>query len=64
MADEDAFRAEAALPAMGTEAKGAWADDKGVRRPITLQSQAAFSAAQDALADESDPHEGDEMDAV
>jgi lambda family phage portal protein len=64
MADEDAFRAEAALPAMGTEAKGAWADDKGVRRPITLQSQAAFSAAQDALADESDPHEGDEMDAI
>jgi hypothetical protein len=35
---------------MSKEAQGAWKDDKGVRRPITLQSQAAFEATQDQVA--------------
>lgn len=34
--DEAAFRTKLALPAMSADAKRAWGDDKGVRRPITL----------------------------
>jgi lambda family phage portal protein len=48
--DEESFRAEAGLPDMSKEAIQAWVDDKGIRRPITLQSQAAFEATQDATA--------------
>jgi hypothetical protein len=35
-ADEDEFRKEAGLPAMTPAVKGAWKEDKGFRRPITL----------------------------
>ena len=35
-ADEDEFRKEAGLPPMSTAVKGAWKEDKGFRRPITL----------------------------
>jgi lambda family phage portal protein len=62
-ADEDAFRLESGLPEMGPEAEGAWVEDKGVRRPITLQSQAAFEAAQDAVADEPKSKEAGEKQA-
>lgn len=36
--DEEAFRKEAELPAMSEDAKSAWEEDNGVRRPITLAS--------------------------
>jgi lambda family phage portal protein len=34
--DEDAFRKKMKLPAMSEDAKAAWEEDEGVRRPITL----------------------------
>jgi hypothetical protein len=34
--DEDQFRQEAGLPPMSQAVKGAWKEDKGFRRPITL----------------------------
>ena len=34
--DEIQFRKEAALPTMSPAVKGAWKEDKGFRRPITL----------------------------
>jgi len=34
--DEAEFRASAGLPPIGKAVKGAWAEDKGYRRPITL----------------------------
>lgn len=34
--DESEFRKEAGLPAMSPAVKGAWKEDKGFRRPITL----------------------------
>jgi hypothetical protein len=46
--DEASFRDEAGLPEMSKEAKQAWVDDKGIRRPITLQGQGAFQATQEA----------------
>jgi len=44
--DEEDFRQKAGLPKMSNEAESAWADDGGIRRPITLQSQSAFEATQ------------------
>ena len=37
--DEASFRKEAGLPAMSQAVKGAWKEDKGFRRPITLLSK-------------------------
>jgi hypothetical protein len=34
--DEQHFRRKLSLPAMSSDAKRAWADDEGTRRPITL----------------------------
>ena len=41
MEDEVEFRSEAGLPAMPAAVKGAWKEDKGFRRPITLVSGSA-----------------------
>jgi hypothetical protein len=35
--DEKFFRAQTGLPLLTSEAKEAWKEDGGVRRPITLQ---------------------------
>ena len=40
ISDEESFRAEAGLPQLSKEARDAWGDDGGFRRPITLQSGA------------------------
>lgn len=49
--DETSFRAEAGLPPISEAVIGAWSDDGGYRRPITLQSgkeaQADISEAED-----------------
>ena len=42
--DEEQFRQEAGLPPMSAEAKAAWADDEGVRHPITLRDPNAAPA--------------------
>lgn len=59
--DEKSFRKEANLPAMSSEVNGAWADDGGVRRPITLQSKVERDAE---LKRESgiDSSENDDLD--
>lgn len=43
-ADEEGFRKSMSLPAMGPDAQKAWADDKGVRRPITLAPPAGAAS--------------------
>ena len=50
--DEEDFRTKAGLPIMTTEAEQAWAEDGGIRRPITLQSQSAFEASQEEIGSE------------
>ena len=47
--DEENFREKAGLPKMSPEAEDAWKEDGGIRRPITLQSQTAFEAAQEEI---------------
>jgi hypothetical protein len=44
MMDEESFRADLALPVIGPDAKEAWLDDDGVRRPITLASKTQLDA--------------------
>jgi hypothetical protein len=44
-ADEDGFRQRLQLAAMSPEARKAWADDKGVRRPITITPPAGAQPA-------------------
>ncbi len=44
--DEETFRTEAGLPAMPKAVRGAWADDKGFRRPITLAQKGGTSPMQ------------------
>jgi len=39
LADEEAFRKTAGLPAASDDVRGAWEADGGARRPITLQSE-------------------------
>ena len=39
--DEDLFRKEAGLPSMPKAVAGAWKEDKGYRRPITLAQKGA-----------------------
>jgi hypothetical protein len=39
--DEQSFRQEAGLPPMTPAVKGAWKEDKGFRRPITLSQKVA-----------------------
>lgn len=43
-ADEVEFRKEAGLPAMTSAVKGAWKEDEGFRRPITLLQKVAAAA--------------------
>jgi lambda family phage portal protein len=50
--DEENFREKAGLPEMSPEAEDAWKEDGGIRRPITLQSQTAFEAAQEDIEKE------------
>lgn len=61
--DEDAFRQDTGLPPMGEEAKKAWADDKGIRRPITLRDPNApttpFGQPQRPPTEESEPKDDD-----
>lgn len=40
LADEEAFRLASGLPPASSDVKAAWANDGGVRKPITLQSEA------------------------
>jgi hypothetical protein len=42
--DEETFRAEAGLPPMTPAVRGAWKEDKGYRRPITLLQKMAQTA--------------------
>lgn len=46
--DEEHFRMELGLPEMTEAAAKAWADDAGVRRPITLKAGDQFTAEADA----------------
>jgi hypothetical protein len=48
--DERRFRKEAGLPTMSPAVNGAWGEDGGVRRPITLQTPAQ-EAIEEAQAD-------------
>ena len=60
--DEEQFRQEAGLPPMSAEAKAAWADDEGVRHPITLRDPNAAPATpfgQPKAPPEDEPAEGD-----
>lgn len=59
-ADEDSFRKDAGLPAMGDDALAAWKSDEGVRRPTTLKSQAGFEAEQETSNAKTGEDEDDE----
>jgi len=61
-ADEEHFRSTAGLPSMSESVKEAWADDGGIRRPITLQSGDAYEAAQDEIAGETQETKPDDED--
>jgi lambda family phage portal protein len=50
--DEDDFRDDGGLPEMSKEVKDAWANDGGVRRPITLQSGQAYDAEQERIEED------------
>lgn len=50
--DENAFREQAGLPPVTEEARQAWEDDGGVRRPITLKGQDQFEAEAKAIEEE------------
>ena len=50
--DEENFREKAGLPQMSPEAEDAWKEDGGIRRPVTLQSQTAFEAAQEDIEED------------
>ena len=52
--DEAAFRAEGRLPAMSKAVKGAWEEDKGFRRPITLLTKTDEAVAKQELTTEDD----------
>jgi len=52
--DERHFREKADFPVMSEKVEDAWANDGGVRRPVTLQSGVAFDATQDQIKDESE----------
>jgi capsid protein len=60
--DEGAFREKLSLPPMGADAKKAWKEDKGVRRPITLTppgGQPAPGFGQPKPPDQGDNNNGD-----
>ena len=50
--DEAAFRKEAGLPIMSKAVKGAWKEDKGFRRPITLLSKTDEALTKQELSNE------------
>lgn len=52
--DEERFRDELGLPGMSSEAKRAWLEDNGVRRPVTLKD-AGEGGADEGHADLDDP---------
>jgi capsid protein len=56
--DEEAFRAELALPPLSDDAKRAWQEDKGIRRPITLRDP--NEKKQSFGGDQSDDDESDD----
>lgn len=62
--DEQAMRAEAGFPPMSEAAKKAWEEDKGVRRPITLQHEGKTSPfgnqpTEEPQDEQSDTNSGD-----
>lgn len=60
--DEDHFRERAGLPPVPAEAKKAWTDDKGVRRPITLVPPGGSKPS--VGQPEPPPEDGDDADAT
>jgi hypothetical protein len=55
--DEDAFRKEAGLPTMSPAVRGAWKEDKGYRRPITLLQKGAAAMGFGVKPQTEDPTE-------
>jgi capsid protein len=55
--DEDAFRKEAGLPTMSPAVRGAWKEDKGYRRPITLLQKGAAAMGFGGKPQTEDPTE-------
>lgn len=55
--DEDAFRKEAGLPTMSLAVRGAWKEDKGYRRPITLLQKGAAAIGFGGKPPSEDPKE-------
>lgn len=53
--DEDSFRIDLGLPPVGPDVQGAWVDDGGVRRPITLQSKTQDDAEIKQISNEDEP---------
>lgn len=51
--DEERFRAEMGMPPMSDDAKRAWQEDRGVRRPVTLKDSG--EGGQQATSDPDDP---------
>lgn len=58
--DEKAFREESGLPPVGNAVEGAWTEDGGYRRPITLQSGKESQADIDAANINPNNNEQDE----
>jgi hypothetical protein len=57
--DEENFRQKMGLPAMSEDAKAAWAEDEGVRRPITLTQPGGASPLAAPQAPSEDDSNGD-----
>lgn len=55
--DEDQFRKEMGLPPMSEDAKRAWLEDKGIRRPVTLKGAGEHK-------DSGEAPEGDDVPAA
>lgn len=58
--DEEDFRKALALPGMSADAKRAWDEDKGVRRPITLVSSDGTHPGANPATDDTDTSNDDE----
>jgi hypothetical protein len=55
--DEETFRKEAGLPNMSPAVRGAWKEDKGFRRPITLAPPGGAKASPFAPPNPTPPNE-------
>jgi hypothetical protein len=56
-ADEETFRTEAGFPSMTPAVRGAWKEDKGIRRPITLVQKVVAAAGFGKPKSEDPPEE-------